>query len=675
MEPGENRSERESAMGKRKKAGGHPKTGNNRNVYPKRGNKFHIQDHVLMSCRSACGTVTVPEGIRTIGPYAFANCMDLEEVRLPDTLVRIGSYAFLGTGLKKLEIPESVRAIGDGAFAFCGLLSEVTMPIWGPDMEIGMNPFLNCEVERVTMTGTFRTPVSWENRSTRSGYWAGLRDLYSSARLFWAPQIPCRYLPPDENLKCAVLTAFAERELAGEPIPEEVRQDFIRRLLDRRRSIWVIPPVFQLFLDRRLFRLQDMDDCLAEAERRNDLIMKAALLDYQDREFTTKQREQLRAKQWDLSAEDPVSEYRKLRENWKIRNLTRGICSLTSWQGLETDITVPERIGTRQVTALGRSALSPRKSGLEERLISAREKIQRIDLPDGLLQIGDRAFLGCEGLEQIHLPDTLTELGQECFKECTKLQEISIPAGVKTVPQQAFQACKELRWVHFAEGLQTIEKEAFYYCLLLEEAVLPDTLEELGQECFASCRSLRTVRLPKGLKQIPRGAFAGCNALSDLILPDTLQNLGQQAFGGCAMSELRIPSGITEIPLLAFHGCRNLKQVLLPEGLKAIRSYAFEDCSALTEIWFPESLEVLNDQAFCGCISLRKIVLPAHAVRIGNYCFYHCDALQEVTLPGTGGEALLRMMVREHPGITLFVPRDSETAEYARSRSIPVILI
>lgn len=62
-------------------------------------------------------SVTISEGITTIGQGAFANCDNLASVSLPNSLVSIGIQVFLNCpSLTSITIPSSVTSIGDWAF-------------------------------------------------------------------------------------------------------------------------------------------------------------------------------------------------------------------------------------------------------------------------------------------------------------------------------------------------------------------------------------------------------------------------------------------------------------------------------------------------------------------------------------------------------------------------------
>ena len=71
----------------------------------------------------------IPEGVTTIGSYAFSSCTNLASVTIPDGVTTIGGNAFSNcTNLASVTIPEGVTTIGDGAFSNCTNLASVTIP-------------------------------------------------------------------------------------------------------------------------------------------------------------------------------------------------------------------------------------------------------------------------------------------------------------------------------------------------------------------------------------------------------------------------------------------------------------------------------------------------------------------------------------------------------------------
>jgi hypothetical protein len=68
---------------------------------------------------------TIPDGVTTVGAYAFYNCSALTSIEFSDDLTKIGDFAFGNVGLTAVTIPETVTTIGKGAFWNTGLTSVI----------------------------------------------------------------------------------------------------------------------------------------------------------------------------------------------------------------------------------------------------------------------------------------------------------------------------------------------------------------------------------------------------------------------------------------------------------------------------------------------------------------------------------------------------------------------
>ncbi len=68
----------------------------------------------------------LPDGIESIGDFAFAGCTRMSTVSLPDSVNTVGNSAFRGcSGLTSVIVGSGVNSFGDGAFSNCGKLSDV----------------------------------------------------------------------------------------------------------------------------------------------------------------------------------------------------------------------------------------------------------------------------------------------------------------------------------------------------------------------------------------------------------------------------------------------------------------------------------------------------------------------------------------------------------------------
>ena len=87
-------------------------------------------------------SVDIPDGITTIGEFAFSECNSLTEATIPDSVTSIERYAFYYCSLSDITIPDGVTSIGECTFAFCESLEHVTIP--SSVIEIGKSAFDYC---------------------------------------------------------------------------------------------------------------------------------------------------------------------------------------------------------------------------------------------------------------------------------------------------------------------------------------------------------------------------------------------------------------------------------------------------------------------------------------------------------------------------------------------------
>ena len=79
-------------------------------------------------------------GGKKIEEYAFATCISLTTIDIPDSVYEIGDSAFLGCfSLTTIDIPDSVYEIGQSAFLGCSSLEKITLPFIGRQKEETLN--------------------------------------------------------------------------------------------------------------------------------------------------------------------------------------------------------------------------------------------------------------------------------------------------------------------------------------------------------------------------------------------------------------------------------------------------------------------------------------------------------------------------------------------------------
>lgn len=74
-------------------------------------------------------TVNIPNSVTRIGPYAFSGAVNLKNIVIPDTVTRLDGYSFYNCrSLRSIDLPESVQYISGSAFRGCEKLTGFTFP-------------------------------------------------------------------------------------------------------------------------------------------------------------------------------------------------------------------------------------------------------------------------------------------------------------------------------------------------------------------------------------------------------------------------------------------------------------------------------------------------------------------------------------------------------------------
>lgn len=114
-------------------------------------------------------TVIIPDSVKSIGGSAFYNCNTLTSINIPKNVTEIKDGAFQScTALTSIIIPDGVTGIGDAAFSDCRALSGVTIP--NGVKSIGVEAFCGCSAltsitipESVTSIGAYAFSKATEN--------------------------------------------------------------------------------------------------------------------------------------------------------------------------------------------------------------------------------------------------------------------------------------------------------------------------------------------------------------------------------------------------------------------------------------------------------------------------------------------------------------------------------
>ena len=117
----------------------------------------------------------------------------------------------------------------------------------------------------------------------------------------------------------------------------------------------------------------------------------------------------------------------------------------------------------------------------------------KLVIEDGVTYIGHYAFLGCGLTGSVTIPETVTGLGWESFGLCSGLTDVTIPASLTKIRYGTFNGCTGLTSVVIPEGVPMIDGIAFAGCTGLTSIVIPESVTKIEWGAFKECGSLENV--------------------------------------------------------------------------------------------------------------------------------------------------------------------------------------
>ena len=159
--------------------------------------------------------------------------------------------------------------------------------------------------------------------------------------------------------------------------------------------------------------------------------------------------------------------------------------------------------------------------------------LQSVTIPNSVTSIGYEAFSSCKSLQSVTIPNTVTSIGYGAFMGCESLQSITIPNSVTSIGDEAFRYCESLQSITIPNSVTNIGNYAFYLCKSLQSVTIPNSVTSIGHEAFRCCYSLQSVTIPNTVTSIGYGAFRGCESLQSVTIPNSLTNIENDAFANC----------------------------------------------------------------------------------------------------------------------------------------------
>ena len=306
---------------------------------------------------------------------------------------------------------------------------------------------------------------------------------------------------------------------------------------------------------------------------------------------------------------------------------------------------------------------------IPQRAFVGCNNLTHIALTETIKRINTEAFNGCSSLKVMNIPQSVTYISDKAFFNCTGMQEITIPKKC-SIGISSFEGCGGKAYINCPIPYGYYEKGTFYRAKFTE-VVLGDNVTSIGDWGFYCCSELKSITIPSSLLNIEDEAFAGCSItrvdisdlsawckikyddvssspfndgkgniylngslLKDIVIPESVTEIKSYAFYNTeSITSIQIHDKVTMIGDYAFYGCKSLYDVTIGNRVTSIGDYAFCDCTSLTSVTIGDSVTTIGDSAFSSCSSLTSVTIPDSVTTIGRSAFYNCDNLTSVTIP------------------------------------------
>ena len=557
------------------------------------------------------GEVIIPEGVKTIGTYAFRlsgfkYAIDAEPepkltVILPQSLTKIEAGAFRHTWIDSLQIPANVSEIEEGAFENA---IDLTIKV-SPDneyFEVCNNLLIDIRSKKVLYAMSNKVKIP-NGIMEIADYALG----HLQSRRIVIPEGVTRIGKDNLNLNKALKISLPSTL-------KDITRSSFGGFFGVPHTIEVPTGMGKEFKEK-LHDSGDYDISSYIQEKKNSIIYDS-------------------------------SDLLKISEDGKT--------VLGVYDNAITAIVIPYGIEVIGECAFQRCSL-----------------MREIVIPPTVRRIGEGAFYGCKYLHSINLPSHLTKIESLVFYGCQFLDKIDIPSSVEEIGVSAFNDCSSLKKIELPHSLKKIESSAFHNCSSLRSIRIPGSVKSLdGFLCFWKCEGLREIEIEEGVEVLD-SVFSDCTSVKTIVIPNSLKNVDGYSFecmpalknivlakdnpnfvfiDGVLYSKDRkrlirylpkrestfeVPKSVRTIDKMAFRNCRHLEEIILHDSIREIDCFAFEHCIKLKKIILPSKLKKLGNNTFFGCSSLSEVVIPDGLIDIGWWNFGGCKLLTHLHLPGT----------------------------------------
>ena len=597
------------------------------------------------------GTYHIPDGVTTIGDYAFYNCQNLTKTTLPDSVISLGDWAFDHCqNLAEVTIPEGVISIGYSAFGSCYSLTDIPIP--KSVRSIGSGAFNQCitlkEIiipEGVTSIGDYTFVDCYD--LTKVILPDGILSIGDGA--FTACRSLTEITIPDSVTSIGNEAFYGCGSLKNINIPEGVTQIEFHTFLSCENLTEITIPKSVTSIGGSAF-----SGCTSLSEITfcgNAPAFELGLESYAFFYVTATVYYPANDETW---TEDVMQDYGGTitwvpydTDHVHSYDIENPVCSCgaAGYCGGEDDGTnLTWNYDNGTLTIIGTGAMADYASPESSPWYIYRDSIVSVIIEPGVTSVGKFALRDCTTLTNVSLPEGFLSIGTAAFLGCYSLQVIDLPSTLTTLGNSAFSQCFGLERMYIPSSVTFLGDAPFSLCCSLTEIVVdsmnPSYCSENNQVLFNKDKTVLHQILP--------------NASGSYTVPESVTRINRLAFYGCMLSEIIISDSVTEIGDCAFSLCLLLTSIELPDQLTVLENAVLSDCRSLQRVTIPKSVKYVDNSVFTGNeLLMEEIIFEGSAPEFANNAFE--DVTSKVYYPAND-PTWTKDVMQQYGGTITWVP-------------------
>ncbi len=569
--------------------------------------------------------VVIPEGVKTIGPFAFANLTALKRVVLPSTLEKIDKGAFYGcTALKEVKGIEHVKFINQRAFENCALDGNISL-----DSAVAISDYAfmgNKKLKTVTLPEITKSVGAYVFANNEALTAVNIKadfiklgqGVFMGCKSLTAIDVNTAVVPANAFMGCSSLSSVK----LGRDVAVIGEYAFGNTAV----------AAFTVADGNTTFKPQASGAYLLSADGKTLLMVAPA-----------------------TKGEFAVGA--------AVTTVANG--AFSGNKGI-TSVSLPGVTRVENYAFAGCTSLAEVKLATLEHIgdyAFASTAITSLPSLSGVKRIGAGAFSATKLTEAV-IPDGV-EIGTGAFRDCDELASVTLGNGV-TVGKYAFAVNTDNHW---ESANYTDENDTKFYYFIYKSPLHSLTVGEnavIGDGAFMGAAELESVTLGAGAS-IGDKAFYNAASLKEIDLSGVI-SIGKEAFSGDVLYEYT--SSRFQTPAIGADGlyifryyAPDLTEVKL-DSVKTMASTAFAYCRDLAKVTLGENCLTVPEQAFMGCVSLKEINLNK-VTEVGSNAFSE-TALEAVDLSACE-KVDIYAFVNNHSLTSVTLGKDATVAEGAFS--------